>query len=154
MKSPDSRQILSSMCSLQLPDSWMKPIPHSVNLGSEELFKNRKYASAFFWSGKGYWSKRSRPFWMSIAGEVRKRVYHQRMSSLSTCRKWSSRVASGISHSNATAAIQMSFSGMGVPFTSSAWAIRATRVLQESGSKVRGKARRRYIQVDSEKDQL
>ena len=28
------------MCSLQLPDSWMKPIPHSVNLELAELFKH------------------------------------------------------------------------------------------------------------------
>jgi hypothetical protein len=40
LKSPDSRQILSSICSLQLPHSWMKPIPHSVNLELAELFKH------------------------------------------------------------------------------------------------------------------
>ena len=40
LKSPDSRQILSSMCSLQLPDDWMKPIPHSVNLELAGLFKH------------------------------------------------------------------------------------------------------------------
>jgi hypothetical protein len=40
LKSPDSRQILLSMCSLQLPDGWMKPIPHSVNLELAGLFKH------------------------------------------------------------------------------------------------------------------
>ncbi len=38
---------------------------------------------------------------------MQEKVHHQRMSSLSTCRKWSSRVASGISYSNATAAINV-----------------------------------------------
>ena len=40
LKSPDSRQILSSMCSLQLPESWMKPVPRSVNLALAGLFKH------------------------------------------------------------------------------------------------------------------
>src|SRR5260370_33322486 len=39
LKSPDSRQILSSMCSLQLPDSWMKPIPTFCELGIGRTFQ-------------------------------------------------------------------------------------------------------------------
>ena len=51
LKSPDSRQILSSMCSLQLPESWdeamhirsekdEEPLPRSVNLALAGLFKH------------------------------------------------------------------------------------------------------------------
>jgi hypothetical protein len=40
LKSPDSRQILSSMCSLQLPESWREARTTSVNLALAGLFKH------------------------------------------------------------------------------------------------------------------
>ena len=40
LKSPDSRQILSSMCLLQLPDSWDEACTTSVNLALAGLFKH------------------------------------------------------------------------------------------------------------------
>src|SRR5271157_2949316 len=40
LKSPDSRQILSSMCLLQLPESCHEACTTSVNLALAELFKH------------------------------------------------------------------------------------------------------------------
>ena len=40
LKSPDSRQILSSMCLLQLPESWHEACTTSVNLALAGLFKH------------------------------------------------------------------------------------------------------------------
>jgi len=40
LKSPDSRQILSSMCLLQLPESWHEARTPSVNLALAGLFKH------------------------------------------------------------------------------------------------------------------
>jgi AcrB/AcrD/AcrF family len=40
LKSPDSRHILSSMCLLQLPESWHEACTTSVNLALAGLFKH------------------------------------------------------------------------------------------------------------------
>ena len=53
LKSPDSRQILSGMCSLQLPESWMKPVPRSVNLALAGLFKHPLKEVTAFLSAEG-----------------------------------------------------------------------------------------------------
>jgi hypothetical protein len=57
-----------------------------------------------------------------LSGEVHFSGYHSMTVRPSTRWKWASRVASGISHWSATASIQISFSGMAWPLTSSSTA--------------------------------
>src|ERR1700730_4950680 len=55
LKSPDSRQILSSMCSLQLPESWHKACTTFCELG--RTFQTSSNMSRAGWR----WSQQSSP---------------------------------------------------------------------------------------------
>src|SRR5271166_5384778 len=46
LKSPDSRQILSSMCSLQLPESWDEAYTTFCELGIGRTFQTSSYVDA------------------------------------------------------------------------------------------------------------
>src|SRR5271165_4303225 len=52
LKSPDSRQILSSMCSLQLPESWNEAYTTFCELGIGRTFQTLSAASA---QTKNHW---------------------------------------------------------------------------------------------------